>query len=125
MRRQRLKKRDSKTLKKKIEKGVDKFVIKNTICPIVTNKGEQIVNFAKSNDVVILVAGKDSSNSKVLFEMCRQHNQRSYFVSSTEELTPEWFENADTVGLTGGASTPIWQLVEFKQKLEHEFDYQK
>ena len=102
---------------KKLQKGVDELILKNTICPVVTKRQSQIVEFAKENDLIIFVAGRESSNSKVLFELCRGVNERSYLVSSFEEVKPEWFVDVETVGLTGGASTPIWQLEEFKQKL--------
>ncbi len=100
---------------KRLTKGVDNLVVKNTICSFVRNRHEQVENLARENDVVIFVAGKNSSNSQVLFEISRKQNPKSYFVSSTDELKSEWFDNVKTVGITGGASTPRWQLNEVKQ----------
>ena len=70
---------------------------------------------ALDNDVVIFVAGKNSSNSQVLFEISRKQNEKSYFISSVVELKSEWFDHAKTVGISGGASTPRWQLNEVEQ----------
>lgn len=107
---------------KKLEKGVDDLIVKNTICPVVTKRQQQIVEFAKQNDIIIFIAGRESSNSKVLFELCQKHNQHCYFVSSINELQKEWFKKKATVGITGGASTPYWQLEEFKQQIHNTFN---
>lgn len=107
----------------RLMKGVDNLVIKNTICSIVQNRHEQVAKLARENDVVIFVAGKNSSNSQVLFGISRQHNPNSFFVSSANELQTEWFETAKTVGITGGASTPRWQLNEVKIKIENEYSH--
>ena len=107
---------------KKIMKGVDELVVKNTICPIVKNRQQQVVNFSKQNDVVVFVASRNSSNSKILFELCRKSNPRCHFVSSIAEINREWFSEANSIGLTGGASTPVWQLLEFKKLIEHELN---
>ncbi len=102
---------------KKLKKGVDNLEVKNTICPVVTRRQNHMIEFAEANDVVIFVADPGSSNSQVLYKLCLSKNPRSYFVTTPEELSPDWFNDAETVGLTGGASTPIWQLEEFKQQI--------
>jgi (E)-4-hydroxy-3-methyl-but-2-enyl pyrophosphate reductase len=99
---------------KRLTKGVDNLVVKNTICSVIQNRHEQVIKLARENDVVIFVAGENSSNSQVLFEISRKQNPKSYFISSADELKFEWFESARTVGITGGASTPYWQLNEVK-----------
>ncbi len=111
--------------RKKLTKGVDDIVIKKTICPVVTKKQLQILEFARKNDVIIFVAGKQSSNSKVLFKMCQRNNPRTHFVSSVDELRSEWFENAQSVGITGGASTPQWQLRQVENKIKHDYQYER
>jgi len=62
------------------------------------------------HDVIIFVSGKKSSNGKALFEVCHSVNPRSYFISDTEELHPEWLENAESVGICGATSTPMWLM---------------
>ena len=108
---------------KELMKGVDELVVKNTICSIVKNRHEQVANLARKNDVIIFVAGKNSSNSQVLFEKSKQHNLNSFFISSPDELKSQWFKNIKTIGITGGASTPRWQLDEVKMKIENEYLY--
>ena len=110
---------------KQLTKGVDNLVVKNTICSIVRSRQEQVRKLAQENEVVIFVAGKNSSNSQVLFAIARQQNPRSYFISSSDELKKAWFEAVQTVGITGGASTPRWQLMEIKQKIQNEYSHPK
>ncbi|MBN1338613.1 MAG: 4-hydroxy-3-methylbut-2-enyl diphosphate reductase [Bacteroidales bacterium] len=88
----------------------NKLVVYQSICKQVTNRNSGMKEFARSNDVVIFVGGKSSSNGKYLFELCRSVNINSHFVSSGAELIPAWFSGARTVGVTGAASTPLSQL---------------
>ena len=63
-------------------------------------------------DVIIFVCGRKSSNGRVLFEVCRRANPRSYNVEEASELRPEWFEGAESVGICGATSTPKWLMQE-------------
>ena len=59
---------------------------------------------------MVFVSGKDSSNGKVLCELCRSVNPRTYHIGSPEEIRPEWFAGASSVGVCGATSTPKWLL---------------
>ena len=63
-------------------------------------------------DRIIFVCGRKSSNGRVLFEVCRRANPRSYNVEEASELRPEWFEGAESVGICGATSTPKWLMQE-------------
>lgn len=89
----------------------------DTICRQVSNREPQLAKFAPQYDVVVFVAGKKSSNGKVLFEVCRSVNPRTYFVSDTTELNPEWFAGAHRIGICGATSTPQWQMEDVKRVL--------
>ena len=82
----------------------------DTICRQVSNREPQLKKFSAMHDVIIFVSGKKSSNGKALFEVCNAVNPRSYFVSDVEELDPHWFENAESVGICGATSTPMWLM---------------
>lgn len=69
-----------------------------------------IAAFAMRHDVVIFVAGKKSSNGRVLFKECQRVNGRSHQVESPEEIDMAWFEGAVTVGICGATSTPKWLM---------------
>ncbi|MBK9525740.1 MAG: 4-hydroxy-3-methylbut-2-enyl diphosphate reductase [Bacteroidetes bacterium] len=89
----------------------EEFLSSNdTICRQVSNREPQLKKFSALHDVIIFVSGKKSSNGKALFEVCHSVNPRSYFISDTEELHPEWLENAESVGICGATSTPMWLM---------------
>ncbi len=91
------------------------FLAKDTICRQVSNRDEKLTKFAQQNDIIIFIAGKKSSNGKVLFGICKGVNPRTYFAEHEGELQDEWFLNDDgspvqTVGICGATSTPMWQM---------------
>lgn len=59
---------------------------------------------------MIFVSGRKSSNGKVLCEVCRAANARTYQVEEAAELRAEWFEGAESVGICGATSTPRWLM---------------
>jgi 4-hydroxy-3-methylbut-2-enyl diphosphate reductase len=63
------------------------------------------------------VAGKKSSNGKVLHDVCKEENPNTFFVSSKEELDKNWFNEGDTIGICGATSTPQWQMEDVKQAI--------
>jgi 4-hydroxy-3-methylbut-2-enyl diphosphate reductase len=99
------------------EEEVD-FIAKDTICRQVSNRDDKLREFSRSVDVVVFVAGKNSSNGKVLYEICKQENPRTYFIETPKELDVKWFENCDKVGVTGATSTPQWLMEEVKKAIE-------
>ena len=94
------------------ETGVsaNNFTAYATICHQVYSRREHIGNFASAHSVIIFVAGKESSNGKMLFEACRFSNSRSYKIESIAEIEPSWFVSNDFVGICGATSTPKWLL---------------
>ncbi|MCL5267081.1 MAG: 4-hydroxy-3-methylbut-2-enyl diphosphate reductase [Bacteroidetes bacterium] len=94
------------------------FLAKDTICGQVSGRDKKLREFAARNNVVIFVAGKNSSNGKVLFEICREENPSSYFVESEKEIQAQWFEGAETVGVTGATSTPQWLMEKIGRSIE-------
>lgn len=67
-------------------------------------------DFSRSVDVVIFVSGRKSSNGRVLYEVCRSANPRSYNVEESAEIELSWFEGAERVGICGATSTPRWLM---------------
>ena len=95
------------------------FVWKDTICRQVSSRSRHIQEFARQNDIVFFVGGKKSSNGTVLFELCRQANPQSYFISGPEEITEEQIEASKdkAVGICGATSTPLWLMEKCKERL--------
>jgi 4-hydroxy-3-methylbut-2-enyl diphosphate reductase len=86
------------------------FLAKDTICGQVSGRDKKLREYAAQNSVMVFVAGNNSSNGKVLYEICREENPATYFVENENELQPQWFEGAESVGVTGATSTPQWLM---------------
>jgi 4-hydroxy-3-methylbut-2-enyl diphosphate reductase len=103
------------TLRSKMhEAGVsdpdNNLIINKTICGQVSNREPHLKAFAKKHDIVIFVSGRESSNGKMLYSVCRNVNPDTHFVSSPEELDLEWFKGKNSVGICGATSTPKWLI---------------
>lgn len=80
----------------------------NTICNATLENQEAVRNLAKKSDVMVIIGGKNSSNTKQLFLISKNFCQDSYLVENAEEIQKEWFENKNLCGISAGASTPDW-----------------
>jgi len=100
-----------------INKGYD-VKANDTICRQVSNRYEDLANFVVDYDKIIFVSGKKSSNGKVLFDVCKKHNEQCYFISAVSELDKSWFSPNDRVGICGATSTPMWLMEEVKQAIQ-------
>ncbi len=94
------------------------LTVDDTICRRVSSREEHLRAFARSVDVVIFVCGRKSSNGKVLFEMCREENSRSYNIEEEAEIDSRWFEGAESVGVCGATSTPLWLMENVAKEIE-------
>ncbi len=92
---------------------------KDTLCRQVSNRDLQLRDFVKGFDKIVFVSGLKSSNGKVLYEVCKEHNPNSYFISNQSELKPEMFEEGNSVGICGATSTPQWLMEEVKATLDN------
>ena len=88
----------------------DMLTVDDTICRRVSSREGHLREFASQHDVVIFVCGRKSSNGKVLYDICRGANERSYNIEEASELRSEWFEGAESVGICGATSTPKWLM---------------
>lgn len=86
------------------------LTVNDTICRQVSSREQHLREFAARYDAVVFVCGRKSSNGRVLFEVCRSANARTYNVEDSGELRPEWFEGAESVGVCGATSTPKWLM---------------
>lgn len=86
--------------------------VEDTICRRVAGREEHLRQFAGGYDAVLFVAGRKSSNGRVLCEVCREANPRTYALEEAGELRHEWFEGVQSVGICGATSTPKWLMQE-------------
>jgi 4-hydroxy-3-methylbut-2-en-1-yl diphosphate reductase len=96
------------------EKGIgdpEKLLhISKTICGQVSNREPHLKAFAEKHDIVIFVSGRESSNGKMLYSVCRNINPETYFVSSIDEINKSWFKGKNSAGICGATSTPKWLI---------------
>lgn len=93
------------------------LTVHNTICSQVASRHEELAEFALGHDVIIFVSGVSSSNGKVLFDLCKSRNPRTYHISDPSELEPGWFSDDDKVGVCGATSTPGWLLEQVAERI--------
>jgi len=89
----------------------------NTICDATFENQDAARTLSKEVDVMVVVGGKNSSNTKQLFTICEE-NIKSYLVEDENDLKPEWFLGKNVCGITAGASTPDWIIRNIIDKLK-------
>mgnify|MGYP001737076669 FL=1 len=94
-----------------------KFQSFDTICRQVANRMPNISTFAARHDLILFVAGRKSSNGKVLFHECLSVNPNSHQVESADEIDMNWFNGVETVGICGATSTPKWLMEECRDEI--------
>ena len=82
----------------------------NTICKQVAERKPMLRQFAQQHHTLVFVCGKESSNGKVLFEMCLAANPRSYRIENSNDICQNWFSANTLVGVCGATSTPRWLM---------------
>jgi 4-hydroxy-3-methylbut-2-enyl diphosphate reductase len=100
-----------------VEGPVESFKAFNTTCGQVSSRHPHLKEFSKSHSVIIFVSGKESSNGKILYDVCLKENPRSYKIESKDEIDPSWFGDGDSIGICGATSTPKWLLEEIGEHL--------
>ncbi len=94
----------------------DQIDVHNTICDATAKRQQSARELASKADVMIVIGGKNSSNSKKLYDICREITFSTYFVESSDELPYDDFDENITIGITAGASTPDWIIQEIINK---------
>ncbi|PFG74106.1 4-hydroxy-3-methylbut-2-enyl diphosphate reductase [Tepidiforma thermophila] len=82
----------------------------NTLCHATTGQQEAAAALAKEVDVMIVVGGKKSANTRHLREVAEEQGTRAYHIEGPEELQADWFAGVERIGLTAGASTPDFSV---------------
>ncbi len=90
----------------------------NTICNATSERQEDIYELAPQVDVMLIIGGKNSGNTRRLYEISKSLNPNSYHIETSEELRPEWFKGVKRVGITAGASTPDWIIKEVIDRIK-------
>lgn len=104
------------------EKGLnpeESLFVHRTTCGQVSNREPHLRAFAGRHDVVLFVSGKESSNGKMLYSVCKSVNPNTYFISSPAEIDNNWFAGKNSAGICGATSTPKWLIEEIAESVRN------
>ncbi|HHV64562.1 MAG TPA: bifunctional 4-hydroxy-3-methylbut-2-enyl diphosphate reductase/30S ribosomal protein S1 [Peptococcaceae bacterium] len=99
-----------------LKKHTDQLIVHNTICSATEERQASAAKLAEDVDLMIVVGGRSSSNTRKLWAICAEKT-KTYLIETANELQEIWFEDAKSVGLTAGASTPDWIIEEVYKKM--------
>ncbi len=112
-------------LKERIKKRIaeagfpdSNFKWHDTICRQVSNRNDLIRYFCSQYEIIIFVSGKKSSNGLKLYNICKEQNANTYFISDSSELDKKWFSENSTVGICGATSTPKWLMEKIANEIK-------
>lgn len=97
--------------------SVREVKIYNTICDFTAQRVKETRELAKKVELMVIVGGKNSSNTNQLVKLSRDVCAKVYHVETAEEIMEEWFQGIENVGITGGASTPQWIIDDAVKKI--------
>jgi len=89
----------------------------DTVCQPTKQRQNAAVELAQRCDIVLVIGGVHSNNTKELVTICAKHCPRVHHIQSAAALRPEWFRPSDTVGITAGTSTPDSAITDVEQCL--------
>lgn len=95
-----------------------KFGYVDTICNPTKQRQSDIDELAEDRDIIIVIGGLNSSNSKELYAKAKEFGIQSHFIQSAEQLKKEWFEGKERIGVTAGASTPDYLIDEVVERVK-------
>ena len=90
----------------------------NTICDSTTTRQTEARELARRSEVMVVIGGRNSANTRRLAEICRETGTRTIWVETADELSPELLGDAGHIGLTAGASTPQWIITDVIRRLQ-------
>jgi len=98
--------------------GVEELRVYNTICHSTEIRQDEAAILASKVDLMLIVGGKNSSNTAKLYNVVKRVQQNSYHIETEKDIMPGWFSGINKIGITGGASTPdhILDIVERRVK---------
>jgi 4-hydroxy-3-methylbut-2-enyl diphosphate reductase len=114
--------RDFMTIVNALVLRVKEVRVFNTICNATFENQDAAAELAKEADVMIVIGGKHSSNTKQLHSICRNYCADSYLIENKNELEKDWFAGKKLCGISAGASTPDWIVRNVVERIEKIVD---
>jgi (E)-4-hydroxy-3-methyl-but-2-enyl pyrophosphate reductase len=100
------------------ESDFSELKVINTLCKEAVKRQESAVELCKQVDIMFVLGGLESANTKRLAELCREFNSETYHLQNWKDLDKSLLTGKKTAGVTAGASTPDWIIDEFVKNLE-------
>ncbi len=91
----------------------------DTICNVTENRQQEAIEIAKRSDAMIVIGGRDSSNTQKLFTLCKEQCPKTLWIESAQELLTDFPDSAISAGITAGASTPDGIILEVFKAMEN------
>jgi 4-hydroxy-3-methylbut-2-enyl diphosphate reductase len=98
-------------------RGFSRLKAINTLCKEAVKRQQSAVDLCKKVDIMFVLGGLDSANTRKLAELCSWHNSQTYHLQNWDEFDKSKLAGKKTAGVTAGASTPEWIITEFVEKL--------
>lgn len=108
----------SRTLGAIAKKGFDELKVINTLCKEAIKRQESAVQLCKQVDIMFVLGGLKSANTRKLAELCKNYNSQTFHLQNWNELDRSKLPGKNIAGVTAGASTPEWIIAEFVENLE-------
>ncbi|MBR4904215.1 MAG: 4-hydroxy-3-methylbut-2-enyl diphosphate reductase [Selenomonadaceae bacterium] len=105
-----------KTVAHLLGKSKDLRILR-TICTATDQRQKAALELAEKVDVMLVIGGRNSANTTRLAQLCEK-KCKTYHIETAQELSPEWLEKSNKVGITAGASTPDWIIGEVYKKCQ-------
>jgi len=100
----------TKIIKELLNKDYIELRIFNTICNDTARRQKAALDLTKKVDMMFVIGGKHSANTRRLFELCRKSGRKCLHIENDAELKREAIKNARVIGVISGASTPDWVI---------------
>ena len=91
--------------------------ILRTICTATDQRQAAAIELARNVDLMLVIGGKNSANTTRLAQLCKEQCQ-THHIETAKELSPEWLNQVEKIGITAGASTPDWIILEVQKKCQ-------
>ena len=111
--------KEFKKIKKILKKLYTNAIFFDTICSVTENRQYEAIDIAKESDVMIVIGGRDSSNTQKLYSLCKNVCPKTYCIETAADLSTDFPDSAKSAGITAGASTPDGIIMEVFKAMEN------
>ena len=112
-----LNKKKLEKIKSYLENSYQNVKILDKVCGATQVRQEAVEELAQQVDMLIVVGGKTSSNTKKLYDISISYNPNTYLIQDENDLKKEWFEGKNKIGITAGASTPEEIVIKIENQI--------